>query len=70
VQTEDGEFELGDIIVGINGEKVNNNDELYKVLNKHQLGETVNVDIYRAGRRTTVPVRLTDVPQPRRGVRE
>jgi S1-C subfamily serine protease len=69
VQTEDGEVELGDIIVGINGEKVSNNDELYKVLNKHQLGETVNVEIYRNGRRTTVPVRLIEVPQ-RRGMRE
>jgi S1-C subfamily serine protease len=69
VQTDDGDVELGDIIVGINGEKVSNTDELYKVLNKHQLGETVNVDIYRAGRRTTVPVRLTDIPQ-RRGMRE
>jgi len=69
VQTDDGDVELGDIIVGINGEKISNNDELYKVLNKHQLGETVNVDIYRAGRRTTVPVRLIEIPQ-RRGMRE
>jgi S1-C subfamily serine protease len=67
VQTDDGDVELGDIIVGINGEKVGNNDDLYKILNKHELGETVNVEIYRAGRRTTVPVRLIDVP-PRRGV--
>ena len=69
IQTDDGEFELGDIIVGINGEKVGNNDELYKVLNKHQFGETINVDIYRAGRRTSVPLRLTDTPA-QRGVRE
>jgi S1-C subfamily serine protease len=69
VQTEDGDVELGDIIIGINGEKIGNNDDLYKVLNRHQLGETVNVEIYRGGRRTSVPVRLIEVPQ-RRGVRE
>jgi S1-C subfamily serine protease len=69
VQTDDGDVELGDIIVGINGEKISNNDELYKVLNKHQLGETVNVEIYRTGRRTTVPVRLIEIPS-RRGMRE
>ena len=69
VQTEDGDVELGDIIIGINGKKIGNNDDLYKVLNRHQLGETVNVEIYRGGRRTSVPVRLIEVPQ-RRGIRE
>jgi S1-C subfamily serine protease len=69
IQTEDGDMELGDIIVGINGEKVSNFDELYKMLNKHQLGETVNVDIYRGSRRMSVPVRLIDIPQ-RRGMRD
>jgi len=68
VQTDEGDIELGDIIVGINGEKINNFDEMYKVLNQHQIGETVNLDIYRGTRRMTVPVRLSDLPaqQPRR----
>ena len=71
VQTDDGEIELGDIIVGVEGEKINNNDELYKALNKHQIGETVNLDIYRGTRRMAVPVRLTDIPlQQQRRVRE
>lgn len=70
VQTDDGDFELGDIIVGINGERVGNNDDLYKLLNKHQLGETVNVDVYRGTRRMSVPVRLTELPPTRRNIRE
>jgi S1-C subfamily serine protease len=70
VQTDDGDLELGDIIVGVGGERVSNNDDLYKVLNKHQIGETVSVDIYRGARRMTVPVRLTDVPPTRRNIRE
>jgi putative serine protease PepD len=69
VQTDDGDLELGDIIVGISGERVGNNDDLYKILNKHQIGETVNVDIYRGSRRMTLPVRLTDVPATRRNIR-
>jgi putative serine protease PepD len=70
VQTDEGDLELGDIIVGIGGERVGNNDDLYKVLNKHQIGETVNIEIYRGARRMTLPVRLTDVPPTRRNIRE
>jgi len=72
VQTEDGDIELGDIIVGVDGQKVANRDDLYRVLDKHQIGETVNVEIVRRGRNTTVPVRLSDQPAPtrRRGVGE
>ena len=70
VQTEDGDVELGDIIIGIDGEKISNNDDLYRALNKHQIGETVNVEIMRKSRRMTVPVRLTETPTSRRGMRE
>jgi S1-C subfamily serine protease len=67
-QTEDGDVELGDIIVGINSEKVANNDELYRILDKHQVGDTVQVQIMRNGRRMSVPVRLTGAPDTRRGI--
>src|SRR5882724_9564490 len=64
-QTENGDFEIGDIIVGIDNEKVKNNDDLYRILDKHQVGDTVQVQVFRNGRRTTVPVRLT---APARGI--
>jgi S1-C subfamily serine protease len=67
-QTEDGDVELGDIIVAIDGEKVGNSDDLYRVLDKRQIGQTVSVEIVRNGRRMTVPVRLQDSPDTRRGV--
>ena len=70
VQTEEGDIELGDIIVGIEGEKVKNNDDLFKVLDKHQVGDTVNVEVVRNGRHMTVPVRLTETTDRRRSVRE
>src|SRR2546430_7262442 len=64
-QTDEG-VELGDIIVAIDGEKVANKDDLYRVLDKHQIGDTVNVEVIRRGRHTTVPVRLTEAPPARR----
>jgi len=65
-QTENGDVEIGDIILGINGEKVANQDELFRVTEKHQVGETVQVLILRDGKRMTVPVRLTESPDTRR----
>ena len=70
VQTENGDVELGDIIIAIDGEKVGNNDDLYKILDKHQVGETVGVEVMRNGRRMTVSVKLMEAPQRRQGIRE
>ena len=67
-QTENGDVEIGDIIVAIDGEKVANSDDLFRLLDKHQVGDTVRVEIVRNGRRVTVPVRLTEGPDTRRGV--
>ena len=67
-QTENGEVALGDIIVAIDGAKVGNADDLFRLLDKHQVGDTVQVGIVRNGRRMTVPVRLTQGPDTRRGV--
>ena len=71
VQTEDGDVELGDIIVAIDGEKIADNDGLYRALDKHRIGDTISVEIIRRGRRMSVPVRLTEpVPARRRGMEE
>ena len=65
-QTEMGDIELGDIIVGIDNDKVGNTDDLFRVLDKHQIGETVQVHIWRNGRRMSVPARLSESPESRR----
>ena len=65
-QTEMGDIELGDIIVGIDNDKVGNSDDLFRVLDRHQIGETVQVQIWRDGRRMSVPVRLMESPESRR----
>jgi S1-C subfamily serine protease len=67
-QTENGDIEIGDIIVGIDGEKLSNADDLYRLLDKHQIGDTVQVQIFRNGRRSNIPVLLTTLPNARRGV--
>src|SRR6185369_2251246 len=65
-QLENGDVELGDIIVGIDNDKVTNSDDLFRVLDKHQIGDTVQVQIWRNGRRQSVPVRLMESPESRR----
>ena len=66
--TENGDLELGDIIVGADSEKIGDSDDLYRMLDKHQIGETIQVQIYRNGSRMTVPVRLVETPTARRGL--
>jgi putative serine protease PepD len=67
-QTEDGDVEIGDIIIGIDSEKIANNDDLYRILDKHQVGDVVKVEIVRNGRKTSVPVRLSGPADTRRGI--
>jgi S1-C subfamily serine protease len=64
-QADDG-IELGDIIVGIDGEKVSDNDDMLRMLDKHKMGDTVQVEIVRRGRRSVVPVQLTELPPSNR----
>lgn len=54
---------LGDIIVAVDGQKMNDLDDLYRLLDKKQIGETVNVDVYRGGQTVTVPLKLIQVNQ-------
>ena len=57
-QDVDGDVVLGDIITNVNGEKMNDLDDLYRFLDKKQIGETIQVEIYRSGKTLTVPVKL------------
>jgi S1-C subfamily serine protease len=64
-QTENGDVEIGDIIVGIDNEKVANNDDLYRIFDKHQVGDTVQVQVMRYCRWASVPVRLSAATRTR-----
>lgn len=54
----DGNVMLGDVITSIDGEKMNDLDDLYRYLDKKQIGDTVQLSIFRAGKNTTVAAKL------------
>jgi S1-C subfamily serine protease len=60
-----GEIVLGDIILTLDGEAINDTDDLYRFLDKKQIGDTVQAEIFRNGKKTTVPIKLLSPPQNR-----
>jgi len=62
-QDADGEYVLGDIIIAVDGAKMKDVDDLYRYLDKKQIGDTIQADVFRNGRTTTVPIKLTSLPQ-------
>ena len=66
-ETPDGDLVLGDIITAIDGEKMESQNDLYKVLDKHQFNDVVQVEVVRgtSGQRATLPVRLLPEQQRR-----
>ena len=62
-----GDVVLGDIIIAIDGDKMEDTDDLYRLLDKHQIGDTVQVEVLRDSKKLTIPVRLIASPvQPNR----
>ncbi|MBS1769054.1 MAG: trypsin-like peptidase domain-containing protein [Acidobacteria bacterium] len=57
-QANDGSILLGDIIESIDGEKLTTNDDLYRLLDKKQIGDTIQIEVFRGGKRVTVPLKL------------
>ena len=53
-----GNLTLGDVIRTIDGEKMDNLDSLYRYLDKKQIGDTIQVGVYRNGKTMTIPVKL------------
>jgi S1-C subfamily serine protease len=53
-----GDLILGDIIVGIDDEPVGSLDDLMRILDQHDVGDSVNVVVVRNGQRLTLPVTL------------
>lgn len=62
-QGADGDVVLGDIVTAIDGEKMNGLDDLYHFLDKRQIGDTIQVEVFRNGKTMTVPVKLLPLPQ-------
>jgi len=48
----------GDVIVGIDGQKVANQFDINVVLNRKRPGDTVNITLYRGAKKLDIPVKL------------
>jgi S1-C subfamily serine protease len=55
----------GDLIVAIDGQKVEDTTDISRVMNQHRAGDKVTVGIYRGKQKMDVPVVLGELPQQR-----
>jgi len=54
---------LGDVITKVDGKTISQQDDLDRVLNSKNVGDRVQVEIVRNGRRMTLDVQLAELPQ-------
>jgi S1-C subfamily serine protease len=54
---------LGDIITAIDGERVEDYDDLYNLLDRHKPGDKVKLDLIRGKQKRTVEIELVLIPQ-------
>ena len=67
VRTRSGVFYLGgDVITSVDGKPVNTQDDLDRILNTKKIGDHVQVEVVRNGRRLKLDVELDEVPDARR----
>ncbi|MDQ4121089.1 MAG: trypsin-like peptidase domain-containing protein [Acidobacteriota bacterium] len=57
-ESDDEVIRLGDIITSIDGTAVKSGDDLTKILDRKNVGDTVQIEIVRDGQRSTVTARL------------
>jgi len=53
----------GDLIVAIDGEKIQDQDDLTQMMNNHRAGDSVKVTIYRGKKKVNVDVLLGEARQ-------
>jgi S1-C subfamily serine protease len=58
---DEGNIVLGDVIVAIDGRAVKSTDDYYRIIDDHEVGDEVRVEIMRGGRRRTLTVKLQEV---------
>ena len=59
---ESGKVVLGDLIVAVDGEPIRTTDDLFRVIDKHKVGDTEPLTIVREGKKMDVPVHLDPLP--------
>jgi S1-C subfamily serine protease len=53
----------GDLIIAIDGQKVEDENDLSQMMNNHRAGDTVRITIYRGKKKLEVPVALGEARQ-------
>jgi S1-C subfamily serine protease len=48
----------GDVIIGVDGQKVSNQFDINYILNRKRPGDTVTITLYRGGKKLDIPVKL------------
>jgi S1-C subfamily serine protease len=57
-----GGWLVGDVIVAVDGTAVRGQDDLYRALDGHKVGDAVTLDVVRAGQKRSVAVKLQALP--------
>jgi S1-C subfamily serine protease len=53
----------GDFIVGLDGQRISDTQDINDIMNQHQVGDTISITYYRNGRRITTKVTLGETHQ-------
>src|SRR5690606_32932442 len=56
-----GRIYLGDVITKIDGNEVNNKDDVYQILDRKQIGDTVEVEYLRGEKSKKVKIKLQQI---------
>lgn len=56
------EGNLGDVILSADGQKMDDLDDLYRLLDRKQMGDTITLEVYRNGDTVSIPVKLAPLP--------
>ncbi len=57
----DGQIEMGDVIIGCDGYPVKKNSDLIKILDRHEVGDEVELTVFREGRKKLIRIVLQTV---------
>lgn len=61
-RASNGQAPNGDVIVAIDGQKIDQPDDVSRVINGHKPGDTISLEVMRGGKRETVKVTLGTRP--------
>jgi S1-C subfamily serine protease len=61
---ESGHLQLGDVIVAVDGEKIDKGEDLYSTVQKHNVGDTITLTIIRDGKQQDVKATVDGASEP------